>query len=82
MPGGRRGRHAGLVPECGPLFPASWLPADLHLHERFIPLFRDSYPDIRLIPSDQAGPERFYATYKLMVYFADHDRAARAAASS
>ena len=37
--------------------------------EKLIPLFRDAYPDITFITDDEVDPERYYATYKIALFF-------------
>jgi autotransporter strand-loop-strand O-heptosyltransferase len=39
-----------------------------------IPLFRDAYPDIRLVTHEEVRPEEFYATYSIGLFFDDEDR--------
>ncbi len=39
-----------------------------------IPLFRDAYPQVSLVPHEAVDPERFYATYSLGLFFDDDDR--------
>jgi autotransporter strand-loop-strand O-heptosyltransferase len=36
-----------------------------------IPLFRDAYPEIAFLSLDQVRPERYYATYVMVLYFND-----------
>jgi len=39
--------------------------------EKLIPLFRDAYPDIMFVPPDDIDPERYYATYRMGLFFDD-----------
>jgi autotransporter strand-loop-strand O-heptosyltransferase len=39
------------------------------LGAKLIPLFRDAYPDITFLTQDEADPERYYATYQIVVFF-------------
>ena len=66
--------------------PISWFPYAVKFQEKhrckltvamapaLIPLFAGAYPDIAFIPHEEVKPERFYATYRLGLFFADHDR--------
>jgi autotransporter strand-loop-strand O-heptosyltransferase len=38
-----------------------------------IPLFADAYPDISFVTHDEFRPERYYATYRLGLFFDDKD---------
>ncbi|HEX3860157.1 MAG TPA: autotransporter strand-loop-strand O-heptosyltransferase [Stellaceae bacterium] len=61
----------------------AWLPAVAAFQERhgcrltcaiagrLIPLFRDAYPHIVFATPDAVQPERFYATYKMMMFYGD-----------
>jgi autotransporter strand-loop-strand O-heptosyltransferase len=42
--------------------------------ERLIPLFKDAYPEIEFTTHEDAKPERYYATYKIGLFFTDKDR--------
>jgi autotransporter strand-loop-strand O-heptosyltransferase len=39
-----------------------------------IPLFRDAYPHIRFVTPAEADDRPYYAIYKLMMFFGDHER--------
>ena len=39
------------------------------MNGNLIPLFRDAYPDISLITQEQIEPERYYATYTVVLFF-------------
>ena len=41
------------------------------LAERLIPLFRDAYPDIELLSHEAVSAERYYATYRIGLFFDD-----------
>ena len=43
------------------------------LQRHLLPLFRDAYPRIRFITAEQIVPEEYYATYKILVYYNDHN---------
>jgi autotransporter strand-loop-strand O-heptosyltransferase len=43
------------------------------LAERLIPLFKDAYPNVNFIPTEDVKPERYYATYKMGLFFDDKD---------
>jgi autotransporter strand-loop-strand O-heptosyltransferase len=43
------------------------------MSELLIPLFRDTYPDIRFVTHEQVEPEQFYATYSIGLFFDDAD---------
>lgn len=45
----------------------------LAMSEKFIPLFRDAYPDIEFLTHDQVKVERYYATYSVGLFFWDKD---------
>jgi autotransporter strand-loop-strand O-heptosyltransferase len=63
--------------------PMGWLPyavkfQDKHncrltcaMSDALIPLFRDSYPHITFITTDQVKPEQYYATYSIGLFFDD-----------
>jgi autotransporter strand-loop-strand O-heptosyltransferase len=65
--------------------PMGWLPyavkfQDKHnckltcaMSEALIPLFRDSYPHITFITTDEVKPELYYATYSIGLFFDDAD---------
>jgi autotransporter strand-loop-strand O-heptosyltransferase len=38
-----------------------------------IPLFRNAYPDVTFLTAEEVDPARFYATYKLVIFYNDHD---------
>jgi autotransporter strand-loop-strand O-heptosyltransferase len=40
---------------------------------QLIPLFKDAYPDIEFTTHEDAKPERYYATYKIGLFFDDKD---------
>lgn len=44
------------------------------MSELLIPLFRDAYPQIHFVGPNQVDPTRFYASYKVMMYFGDEER--------
>ncbi len=39
------------------------------MNSKLIPLFRDAYPDIAFITEEQIEPERYYATYTVVLFF-------------
>jgi autotransporter strand-loop-strand O-heptosyltransferase len=39
-----------------------------------IPLFRDAHPDVTFLTPEAVDPTRFYATYKLFIFYNDDDR--------
>ena len=39
--------------------------------EQLIPLFKDAYPDITFLTQAQVKPERYYATYRIGLFFDD-----------
>jgi autotransporter strand-loop-strand O-heptosyltransferase len=39
------------------------------MNEKLIPLFRDAYPDIAFVDQEQIEPERYYATYTVVLFF-------------
>jgi autotransporter strand-loop-strand O-heptosyltransferase len=41
--------------------------------EKLIPLFRDSYPDITFVATEQVKVERYYATYSIGLFFDDKE---------
>jgi autotransporter strand-loop-strand O-heptosyltransferase len=41
--------------------------------ENLIPLFVDAYPEIAFVPLETADPGRFYATYRMGLFFDDRD---------
>ena len=41
--------------------------------ERLIPLFRSNYPDIEFVAPERVDPERYYATYRIGLFFDDKD---------
>jgi autotransporter strand-loop-strand O-heptosyltransferase len=45
------------------------------VRQRFIPLFSPMYPNIKFVTATEVAPDRFYATYRVMLYFGDtqHD---------
>ena len=43
------------------------------LAERLIPLFRDAYPDIELLSHEAVNAERYYATYRIGLFFDDDE---------
>ncbi len=63
----------------------AWFPYAVKFQERhgcrltcamsalIIPLFRDAYPDIHFVPHEAVEPERFYATYRVGLFFDDAD---------
>ena len=56
VPGRHAGRHDGLVPLCGKIPGAPWLPAHLRDGGQLIPLFRDAYPDITFLTHEEVKP--------------------------
>jgi autotransporter strand-loop-strand O-heptosyltransferase len=44
------------------------------LSEQLIPLFRSAYPQIRFITPQTVDDRRYYATYKMMMFFGDTQR--------
>ena len=65
--------------------PIAWFPYAVKFKERhgckltiaiaapLIPLFESVYPDIAFVTHDAVKPEKFYATYRLGLFFADSD---------
>jgi autotransporter strand-loop-strand O-heptosyltransferase len=43
------------------------------MSERLIPLFRDMYPEIEFAANEQIDPTRYYATYRIGLFFDDKD---------
>jgi autotransporter strand-loop-strand O-heptosyltransferase len=43
------------------------------MDEKIIPLFRKSYPEITFLTTEQVDAERYYATYRLGLYFDDKE---------
>ena len=41
--------------------------------ERLIPLFRDAYPEIEFVTHEEFDPARYYATYRIGLFFDDKD---------
>jgi autotransporter strand-loop-strand O-heptosyltransferase len=41
------------------------------MSEKMIPLFRDTYPDIAFMTLEEIKPERYYATYRMGLFFDD-----------
>jgi autotransporter strand-loop-strand O-heptosyltransferase len=41
--------------------------------EKLIPLFRDAYPDIIFLTPEEVKPERYYATYRIGLFFEDNE---------
>jgi autotransporter strand-loop-strand O-heptosyltransferase len=41
------------------------------MSEKLIPLFRDQYPDIAFMTHEEVKPERYYATYRMGLFFDD-----------
>ncbi len=39
------------------------------MNKKLIPLFRDAYPDIAFVTDDDIDPERYYATYTVVLFF-------------
>jgi autotransporter strand-loop-strand O-heptosyltransferase len=39
------------------------------MNDKLIPLFRDAYPDITFVGKDGIEPERYYATYTVVLFF-------------
>ncbi len=37
-----------------------------------IPLFRGAYPEVRFLTAKEVDPTEFYATYKLLIFYNDH----------
>ncbi|MBV9785437.1 MAG: autotransporter strand-loop-strand O-heptosyltransferase [Acidisphaera sp.] len=64
----------------------AWLPAAIAfqaqhrcrltcaMSERLVPLFRDAYPNITFTTPEAVQPERFYAGYKMMMFYGDEHR--------
>ncbi len=38
-----------------------------------VPLLQPGFPDLRIVPVAEVDPERFYATYKVFVFYNDHE---------
>ena len=43
------------------------------MSEALIPLFRDAYPHITFVTTDEVKPEQYYATYSIGLFFDDHE---------
>jgi len=41
--------------------------------DKFIPLFKDAYPDITFLTHEDLKPEKYYATYSLGLFFDDEE---------
>jgi autotransporter strand-loop-strand O-heptosyltransferase len=43
------------------------------MSEKLIPLFQDSYPDIKFVTTEQVEVDRYYATYSIGLFFDDKE---------
>jgi len=81
-----RGRDVLIVFPAGTIGdPIAWFPYAVKFQERhgckltiaiaapLIPLFAPVYPEIAFVTQDKAEPEKFYATYRLGLFFTDQD---------
>jgi autotransporter strand-loop-strand O-heptosyltransferase len=73
--------HVGTLGDIIAWFPYAAAFAEQHgcrltccMSQLIIPLFRDAYPHIRFVPPAEADDRPYYATYKMMMFFGDHDR--------
>ena len=73
--------HIGTLGDLIAWFPYAAAFAEQHgcrltccMSALIIPLFRDSYPQIRFVTPPEADDRPYYATYKMMMFFGDRDR--------
>ena len=81
-----RGREVGVLFPVGTLGDTmGWFPYAVKFQEAhscrltcamaaaLIPLFADAYPDITFVTHEEFEPERYYATYRMGLFFDDKD---------
>ena len=73
FPAGTLGDTIGWFPSVERFQEAHGCSVTCTLRDRFISLFRNAYPALALRTAAEVEPERFYATYKVMLYYGDDE---------
>jgi autotransporter strand-loop-strand O-heptosyltransferase len=73
FPVGTLGDTMGWFPYAVRFFEKHRCKLTCGMAEKLIPLFKDTYPEITFISENEIHPERYYASYRLGLFFDDKD---------
>jgi autotransporter strand-loop-strand O-heptosyltransferase len=73
LPVGTLGDPLGWFPYAVKFKEQHWCRLTCLMSDKLIPLFRNSYPDITFVTTEQVKVERYYATYSIGLFFDDKE---------